>query len=85
MSLLQKSFERSNPTFRSISAVCAFILIGGVLLWDLIAMIFAPNDTISNVISHWNPKTGGLLALVALAMYVHWFLPLPSCWINPPS
>jgi hypothetical protein len=43
-------------------------------------MAFSPNDTISNVLTEWNPKTGGLLALLFLALWVHWFLPLPQCW-----
>ena len=77
-----KTFERSNKTFRSISAFCAFALIGGVLIWDVIAMIYSPKDTISNVLSEWNPRTGGLLALVFLALYVHWFLPMPKCWTS---
>lgn len=71
---------RSNKAFRSISIFCSVILVAGVLLWDVVAMAFSPGDTISNVLSEWNPRTGGLLALVFLALWVHWFLPVPQCW-----
>ncbi len=72
----------SNKTFRAISTFCAFALIGGVLVWDIVAMIYAPNDTISNVVSVWNKRTGGLLALIFFALFIHWFLPLPACWVG---
>ena len=74
------AIARSNKTFRNISAFCSFALVVGVLLWDVVAMAYSPGDTISNVLSEWNPKTGGLLALLFLALWVHWFLPLPQCW-----
>lgn len=74
------TLSRSGTTFRSISIFCTIVLIVGVLFWDVVAMAFSPNDTISNVLTEWNPKTGGLLALLFLALWVHWFLPLPQCW-----
>lgn len=70
----------SNKTFRAISVFASFVLVGGILTWDVVAMIYAPNDTISNVLTSWNKRTGGLLALVFFALFWHWFLPLPSCW-----
>lgn len=75
-----KSVPNNNHVFRSISTFCAIILVGGVLLWDLCAMIYSPKDTVSDVIMVWNNHSGGLLALIFLAMWVHWFLPLPKCW-----
>jgi hypothetical protein len=78
--LTYNTLNLSNKTFRSISTFCAFALIGGVLSWDVIAMIYAPNDTISNVLTVWNQRTGGLLALIFFALFIHWFLPMPACW-----
>lgn len=72
----------SNKTFRIISTVCAFALIAAVLAWDVVAMVYAPNDTISNVLSSWNKRSGGLLALVFFALFIHWFFPLPACWVG---
>jgi len=80
--LTLNTLNLSNKTFRAISTFCAFVLVGGVLTWDVIAMIYAPNDTISNVLTVWNVRTGGLLALVFFALFIHWFLPLPSCWVG---
>ena len=73
---------KSNKTFRAISTFAASILVFGLLAWDLIAMKYAPYDTISSVLSEWNPRTGGLLALIFLALFIHWFLPLPDCWVG---
>jgi hypothetical protein len=79
------AYTMSNKTFRAVSSFAAFALVGGVLAWDVIAMIYAPYDTISNVLTQWNQRTGGLLALVFLALFIHWFLPMPACWTGCPN
>ena len=71
-----------TTVFRVVSTVSAVLLLTLVLAWDVIAMAISPLDTISNVLSKWNIQSGGLLALVFIALWVHWFAPMPTCWVS---
>ena len=70
-----------TTVFRKVSIVAAILLITLVLTWDVIAMAISPADTISSVLSKWNVQSGGLLALVFIALWIHWFAPIPACWM----
>lgn len=44
--------------------------------WDVYAMLNGvPGDTISERIRAWNVESGGLIAMVIIALWIHWFLP----------
>lgn len=66
---------------RTVSTWALAILIV-VLLWDAYLMAKNSRDTISNVITRFNQQTGGLLALAIVALWIHWFLPLPQPWMS---
>lgn len=53
-----------------------------VLLWDAYLTAKNSRDTISNIITTFNQATGGLVALAIVALWIHWFLPLPSAWVS---
>jgi len=53
----------------------------GLLIWEAFTVYNAEKgDTISEVMRSWNSKTGGLMAWAILALWAHWFLPLPPWW-----
>ena len=55
----------------------------GLLAWEFWACYTpGPDDTISAVLRQMNERTGGLLALILLALWLHVFLIdlLPSSW-----
>lgn len=66
---------------RTISTIAIAVLVI-VLLWDAYLMASSSRDTISNVITTFNQQTGGLLALAIVALWIHWFLPLPKPWMS---
>jgi hypothetical protein len=66
---------------RTASTIAIVVLIV-VLLWDAYLTAQSSRDTISNVITSFNKQTGGLLALAIAALWIHWFLPLPTSWVS---
>ena len=66
---------------RTVSTIAIAVLIV-VLLWDAYLTAKSSRDTISNVITNFNRQTGGLLALAIAALWIHWFIPLPTTWTS---
>jgi hypothetical protein len=62
-----------------VSTIAIFVLLA-VLIWDAYVAQVAAKDTMSNIITHFNQSTGGLLALAIAALWIHWFVPLPKSW-----
>lgn len=66
---------------RNISTIAIAVLLV-VLLWDAYLTARSSRDTISNVITMFNRQTGGLVALAIVALWIHWFMPLPRAWLS---
>jgi uncharacterized membrane protein YdjX (TVP38/TMEM64 family) len=66
---------------RTVSTIAIAVLLI-VLIWDAYLTAQNSRDTISNVISSFNQQTGGLVALAIVALWIHWFLPLPQAWVS---
>lgn len=66
---------------RSVSTLAIAVLLI-VLLWDAYLTAKNSRNTISNVITMFNQQTGGLVALAIVALWIHWFMPLPKAWIS---
>lgn len=51
------------------------------LAWECVAVLEGRLDsTISEAIRQVNRESGGLVALIAAALWVHWFIQVPSWW-----
>jgi len=66
---------------RVVSTIALTVLLI-VLIWDAYLTARNSRDTISNVITTFNQQTGGLVALAIVALWIHWFLPLPRSWVS---
>jgi hypothetical protein len=66
---------------RAVSTIAITVLLI-VLIWDAYLTAKNSRDTISNVITQFNQQTGGLVALAIVALWIHWFLPLPKSWTS---
>lgn len=53
-----------------------------VLIWDAYLTARNSRNTMSNVITMFNQQTGGLVALAIVALWIHWFMPLPKAWLS---
>lgn len=66
---------------RVISTIAIAVLLI-VLIWDAYLTAKNSRNTMSNVITLFNQQTGGLVALAIVALWIHWFMPLPRSWIS---
>lgn len=61
---------------RIITEIICVVVLLGLIGWDVWCMMTPqPNDTISEVIRAANHSTGGLVALMTAALWIHWFGP----------
>ena len=70
----------TNP---QLTAVFLIVVAVGLLLWEFWACYTpGPDDTISAVLRQMNERTGGLLALALLGLWLHVFFidSLPKAW-----
>lgn len=80
-----KSVARASMEARTWVAVVSWmlgLLVVSVVVLDVWAIINnkGATDTISAHLRNWNANTGGVLALVSLALWIHLFVRLPFTW-----
>jgi hypothetical protein len=63
-------------------SIIAITVLFATLLWDAYLVSQTSKNTMSRVISDFNSTTGGLLALLMAALWIHWFVPLPASWVG---
>ena len=70
-------------SFRIITIAICVVTAIGLLAWDFCCMFNKETgDTISEVVRQANKGSGGLVALIMLALWMHFFLDwlLPASW-----